>query len=110
MPVEYTGFLLAPFGFFDRNPALDVPRARPLPRLRGSDPWGNGPAKSCKRAHDNYVAAAQEAGRTGDWRPWAEMFTEDAQYIEHHYGTFDGREAIHDVDRARRWRSGRTPR
>jgi primary-amine oxidase len=25
MPVEYTGFLLAPVGFFDRNPALDVP-------------------------------------------------------------------------------------
>ena len=25
MPVEYTGFLLMPFGFFDRNPALDVP-------------------------------------------------------------------------------------
>ena len=25
MPVEYTGFLLSPFGFFDRNPALDVP-------------------------------------------------------------------------------------
>ncbi|MFM8972817.1 MAG: histamine oxidase, partial [Actinomycetota bacterium] len=25
MPVEYTGFLLAPYGFFDRNPALDVP-------------------------------------------------------------------------------------
>jgi primary-amine oxidase len=25
MPVEYTGFLLTPFGFFDRNPALDVP-------------------------------------------------------------------------------------
>ena len=24
MPVEYTGFLLTPFGFFDRNPALDV--------------------------------------------------------------------------------------
>jgi primary-amine oxidase len=28
MPVEYCGFLLSPFGFFDRNPALDVP---PLP-------------------------------------------------------------------------------
>ena len=26
MPVEYTGFLLSPFGFFDRNPALDVAR------------------------------------------------------------------------------------
>jgi primary-amine oxidase len=25
MPVEYTGFLLAPVGFFDRNPALDLP-------------------------------------------------------------------------------------
>lgn len=25
MPVEYCGFLLTPFGFFDRNPALDVP-------------------------------------------------------------------------------------
>jgi primary-amine oxidase len=26
MPVEYTGFLLTPSGFFDRNPALDLPR------------------------------------------------------------------------------------
>ena len=25
MPVEYAGFLLSPFGFFDRNPALDLP-------------------------------------------------------------------------------------
>ncbi|GMU78106.1 MAG: amine oxidase [Acidimicrobiia bacterium] len=25
MPVEYTGFLLSPFGFFDRNPTLDLP-------------------------------------------------------------------------------------
>jgi primary-amine oxidase len=29
MPVEYTGFLLAPVGFFDRNPALDVPPSPP---------------------------------------------------------------------------------
>ncbi|WP_433710227.1 primary-amine oxidase [Nocardia sp. CA-084685] len=26
MPVDYTGFFLKPAGFFDRNPALDVPR------------------------------------------------------------------------------------
>jgi primary-amine oxidase len=26
MPVDYTGFVLKPVGFFDRNPALDVPR------------------------------------------------------------------------------------
>ncbi len=25
MPVEYTGFLCTPYGFFDRNPALDLP-------------------------------------------------------------------------------------
>jgi primary-amine oxidase len=25
MPVESTGFVLVPVGFFDRNPALDVP-------------------------------------------------------------------------------------
>ncbi|MFB8282327.1 primary-amine oxidase [Nocardia colli] len=27
MPVDYTGFVLKPAGFFDRNPTLDVPRA-----------------------------------------------------------------------------------
>jgi primary-amine oxidase len=26
MPVQYVGFVLQPFGFFDRSPALDVPR------------------------------------------------------------------------------------
>jgi primary-amine oxidase len=26
MPVTYVGFMLKPVGFFDRNPALDVPR------------------------------------------------------------------------------------
>ena len=29
MPVESTGFLLSPYGFFDRNPALDVPPSNP---------------------------------------------------------------------------------
>ena len=29
MPVESTGFWLVPFGFFDRNPALDVPPSTP---------------------------------------------------------------------------------
>jgi len=29
MPVEHTGFTLRPVGFFDRNPALDLPRSSP---------------------------------------------------------------------------------
>ena len=38
MPVEYTGFSLVPSGFFERNPALDVPAQRtdqrgPLPLI-----------------------------------------------------------------------------
>jgi hypothetical protein len=48
-----------------------------------------------QRAHDHYVETAQEAGRTGDWKAWADLFTDDATYVEHHYGTMQGREAIY---------------
>ena len=48
-------------------------------------------------AFEVYQQRALEAGRTGDWGPWADCFTEDATYIEHHYGVLGGREAI------RRW-------
>ncbi len=44
-----------------------------------------------------YQRRGEEAGRSGDWSPWADQFTEDACYVEHAYGTFEGREAI------RRW-------
>jgi hypothetical protein len=45
-------------------------------------------------AHDRFIEAATESGAKGDWRSWAEMFTEDAEYIEHHYGRFHGRDEI----------------
>jgi hypothetical protein len=48
-------------------------------------------------AFENYQRCALEAGRSGNWDKWSELFTEDATYVEHHYGTFGGREAI------RRW-------
>lgn len=47
-------------------------------------------------AFDKYKAAAAHAGATGDWRPWVECFTPDVHYVEHNYGTFDGREAVYE--------------
>ncbi len=47
MPVEYTGFSLVPFGFFDRNPALDVP---PVDALRCLSPRSTtSPSRSTSR-------------------------------------------------------------
>ena len=45
-------------------------------------------------AFDKYQQTALKAGTSGDWNPWADLFTEDATYIEHLFGTFGGREAI----------------
>jgi uncharacterized protein (TIGR02246 family) len=44
-----------------------------------------------------YRRTALEAGTSGDWSRWADLFTEDATYVEHLFGTMGGREAI------RRW-------
>jgi hypothetical protein len=45
-------------------------------------------------AFADYEAAAERAASTGDWNPWADKFTEDAEYVEHLYGTMQGREEI----------------
>ena len=47
-----------------------------------------------EEAFSAYQAAALRAGTSGDWNAWADLFTEDATYFEHHYGMFGGREAI----------------
>ena len=49
-----------------------------------------------EQAFDTYQKTALAAGTSGDWRPWADMFTEDATYIEHAYGVLGGREAIYN--------------
>jgi ketosteroid isomerase-like protein len=50
-----------------------------------------------EEAFETFRRTALEAGRSGDWSAWADLFSEDATYVEHLYGTFGGREAI------RRW-------
>jgi ketosteroid isomerase-like protein len=47
-----------------------------------------------QEAFDQYNAARIESQETGDWSIWAQRFTEDAHYIEHAYGEFQGRAAI----------------
>jgi hypothetical protein len=45
-------------------------------------------------AFANYQAVAAKAAAANEWRAWADLFTEDAEYVEHHFGRFHGREAI----------------
>jgi hypothetical protein len=47
-----------------------------------------------EEAFDRYQQTALKAGTSGDWNCWADLFTEDATYVEHLFGTFGGREAI----------------
>jgi hypothetical protein len=49
-----------------------------------------------EEAFENYQQMALKAGTSGDWRSWADLFTEDATYVEHLFGTFGGREAIYN--------------
>lgn len=41
-----------------------------------------------------YNEKRDRSSYTGDWSIWASLFTEDADYVEHGYGDFKGREAI----------------
>jgi hypothetical protein len=46
------------------------------------------------QAH-HYRLTARKSATTGDWSHWANLFTEDATYVEHHFGRFCGRDAIY---------------
>ena len=56
---------------------------------------GQWPRAEIETAFAEYQRRAAESGASGDWRPWADLFTEDAEYIEHLYGRMHGREAIY---------------
>jgi SnoaL-like domain len=43
-----------------------------------------------------YNDARDRGSRTGDWSAWADLFTDDADYVEHAYGVFKGRAQIRE--------------
>lgn len=48
------------------------------------------PEDEVRAAYENFVAV----GESGDWNAWAELHTVDGVWVEHHLGTFRGREEI----------------
>ncbi|MFN2540310.1 MAG: nuclear transport factor 2 family protein [Mycobacteriales bacterium] len=42
----------------------------------------------------HYSAVVEQCTASGDWSPFADLFTEDCVYTEHAYGVFHGREAV----------------
>jgi uncharacterized protein (TIGR02246 family) len=46
--------------------------------------------KEVEQAWRHFVAV----GDAGDWNAWADLHSEDGVWVEHHLGTFHGREAI----------------
>lgn len=55
---------------------------------------GKHPRQEIEDAFAHYREVAARAAASGQWDEWVELFTEDATYIEHHYGRYEGREAI----------------
>jgi len=49
-----------------------------------------------EEAFRHYEVTAQAAASSKDWNAWVELFTEDAEYVEHLFGTMRGREAIRE--------------
>jgi hypothetical protein len=49
-----------------------------------------------KQAFADYDAVRIRCSETRDWSQYADLFTEDAHYIEHAYGDMHGREAIRE--------------
>ena len=68
-------------------------------RFRRKTPYSPGMATPFSRAElesafAHYQAEVERIAGCGDWSGFADLFTEDATYREHAYGTFTGRDEI----------------
>lgn len=54
------------------------------------------PREEVEQEFEAYRERGRIAVATGDWNQWADQFTDDARYLEHHYGRFNGQDAIRE--------------
>ncbi len=54
------------------------------------------PREEIEAEFARYRERGEIAVATGDWNQWADQFTDDAEYREHHYGYFKGQQEIRD--------------
>jgi hypothetical protein len=47
-----------------------------------------------KEAFRHYRQVKDECSKSGDWKPFARLFTKDCYYVEHAYGVFHGRDEV----------------
>ena len=45
-------------------------------------------------AFENFSTVSDECARTADYNAFADLFTEDCEYVEHVFGRMEGREAV----------------
>lgn len=63
--------------------------------MSGAGSAGRWSRQELQAAHDRFVAVAARCAVAGEWREWADLFTDDAEYVEHCFGRFRGREEIY---------------
>jgi predicted SnoaL-like aldol condensation-catalyzing enzyme len=77
----------------------DTPQDR---SLRGIDGWNPEPPvpafprEEVEAEFEKYRARAALAVESGDWDQWADQFTDDAHYREHHYGYYTSGQQIRE--------------
>ncbi len=54
------------------------------------------PREEVEAALETYFDVAGKSALSGDWNAWADLFTEDAIYVEHAYGIMRGCEGIRE--------------
>ena len=85
--------------WFNDGGRIETPINRSLKGIEDWAPTVPEPAFPREEVEREFLLYSQRgslAVETGDWDQWADQFTEDARYFEHHYGQFSGREEIRE--------------